>query len=87
MIITFRDYIMEADKEGGFHLRKKVIATSKETGEKYETEDTIGYNMRLESCIKKIIHLNHCTKEETMSLKEYIKEYKEELNRIEQMLK
>ena len=93
MTITFRDYTMEASSDGGFNLTKKVtrekgnIRGKQGTGEHYEDEQLIGYNMTLESCVKKIIHINHCSKEDKLSLKEYIDMYKEEVKKIEQLLK
>jgi len=83
---------MEASEEGGFNLtklvkRNKVDDNKNPTGETYDFDFLIGYNMKLESCIKKIIHINHCSKEDKLSLKEYIEMYKEEVEKIEQLLK
>jgi hypothetical protein len=87
MKIEFNEYIMETDSFGGFNLKRKATATKKEDGEQYEAEYIIGYNMQLKNCIEKIIHLNHCTKEDVVSLREYVKMYNNEINRLENLIK
>ena len=90
MKIEFKNYTMEASPEGGFHLTREVTREKTEIidgkkeglGEYYKDNEVVGYNMRLESCIKKIIHLNHCSIDETVSLKQYMKMYKEYLEEI-----
>jgi len=92
MRIEHRDYTMEASSEGGFNLSKKVKREKgnglgkKGTGEYYDDDAIIGYNMSLESCIRKIIHINHCSKDEVISLKEYIEMYRKEVNEIKKLI-
>jgi len=93
MKIEHRDYTMEASPEGGFNLTKKVtrekgnMKGKQGTGEYYEDDSVIGYNMSLENCIKKIIHINHCSKEEVISLKEYVEMFRKEVKEIKTLLK
>ena len=82
MIIEYKDYLMEADKEGGFHLKKKIIATKKDTGEKYDDVTILGYNMQLKNCASKIAHLELCNVEGTYTLKEAVKIWNDKLEEI-----
>lgn len=95
MTITFRDYVMETDTFGGFHLRKNVLRNKTEivdgkkveTGEVYEDLDTLGYNMRLETCLKRIIHLEMDANKETKTLREAMEFVKNMYAEIEQSIK
>jgi len=92
MKIEHRDYTMEASSEGGFNLskrvkRNKVDDDNKPTGETYDFDFVVGYNMSLQSCIKKIIHINHCSKDEVVTLKEYLELYRKEVKEIENLIK
>ena len=95
MIITFKDYVIESDTFGGFHLKKNVIRNRREiidgkkteTGDLYEDVDTIGYNMSLESCMKRILHLEICNIEETKPMKEALREIRNIYKEIEDNIK
>ena len=90
MKITYKDYIIEPSADGGYHLMKHVIRnkTKIKDGKKtildetYEDLEIIGYNMQIHNCVKKIIHLNHCSKEETIELADYVKMFKREFEEI-----
>jgi hypothetical protein len=83
---------MESSPEGGFNLTRILIRNKwddnrKPTGETYEFEEVVGYNMKLHNCIKKIIHLNHCDKDEVVTLEEYMKMLKDYYKEIENLIK
>jgi len=86
MTITYKDYIMKSDTEGGFHLYKAVTATKKETKEQYDAEITIGYNMSLPTCAKRIAELEMHSKEGMYELKEAVKVWKDKLDEIKKAL-
>lgn len=79
--------------EFGFDLFKLVKGKRKgegsitvPTGEEYQREDLVGYYSDLENVIKKIIHLRLSSKEETVTLKEYLEVYREQVDKIEKLL-
>ncbi|MCK5019851.1 MAG: hypothetical protein KAS32_22520 [Candidatus Peribacteraceae bacterium] len=87
MKVEYKDYIMEAQKEGGFHLRKKVVSIKKKNGDKYDNENEIGYNMSLASCIRKIIHLEMCENDGTYNLKEIVDLWNNKCHELEKLIK
>lgn len=66
-------------EEGGKKTRVK-------TGNLVERDVDFGYGMSLESCIKKIIMTNLSDRELEVSLKQWIKMYQEEQEKIKQLL-
>lgn len=95
MTITFKDYVIQSDSFGGFNLQKIVQREKHEekdgkriaTGEYYEDLDTMGYNMKLENCINKILHDQVCNWDDKLNLKDALtvirglhKEIKESIN-------
>lgn len=44
-----------------------------------------GYGMPLESCIKRIINKRISDKKETLSLKEYVEEYKQQVDELKKL--
>lgn len=80
--------------EFGFDLLRIVegqkIGTgniSSPNGEKFEKEVVVGHYVRLENIIKEIVHLNFNDKKDVVSLKEFLVLYKEQVDRIENMIK
>lgn len=67
-----------------FDLVEKVVRQKKDSEDTYEAENTLGYDMKIESCINTIISEKLKTKEETVTLKQFLEEYKKEK---EQLLK
>lgn len=79
MEITYKQYrIMPCENAPGvFDLNIITPRKKKETGEDYESYNNVGYGMQLESCIKRIIHLELNKDNSVLSLSKYIKAYKE----------
>lgn len=67
-------------------VNKKDKETRELTGETGEREVTIGYNMRLETCIDKIIKLNLSDQNIKIDLSTYVNMYKEERDRVMNIL-
>ena len=85
MKIQVRGYILEASENAAGRFDLKKLSTRTRTlkdGEKesYESEDYLGYAMRLETCLTNIINLdiNKKFEAETITLKQYIDEFKRE---------
>ena len=84
MNIEFQNYILEPEL-GKFNIYKKVIR--KKTGgagkqateetENYEGKDRLGYGFRFEQALKEIALDMLAEKEGTVSIEQWIKEYKE----------
>lgn len=66
----------------GFDLIKKVTRTKKESGEKYEAESVLGYDMKLEKAIETIISERMKDKEDTVELNEFLQAYKQEKEQL-----
>ena len=60
---------------------------AEKTGEVYEANNVIGYNMSFEGVLKKVIHLNLHNKKLPVTLKEFLEEYRKEKNTVEQLIK
>ena len=92
IIIIDSDFKIQIDKYG-FDLIKVVEARKKgdgtistPTGEKYTREETIGYYTTLESVIKEVIHIRQSEKDIQITLREFIKDYKTEREKIEKLI-
>ena len=67
--------------------QKKDKATGKPNGETYEAENNLGYDMRLESCIERIVINKLRENTKTVELKEFLEEYRKEKQEIEKLVK
>lgn len=77
MIIEYRDYkIVPSTNSAGFDLIRKVERTKKDTTETYEGEDVLGYDMKIETIISTIIAIEMKKNVKTVSLQEFLTEYK-----------
>lgn len=77
MIIEYKDYRMVPSiNSAGFDLIRVVERTKKESTETYEGEDMLGYDMKLESIVSTIIALEMKKNIKTVSLQEFLTEYK-----------
>lgn len=77
MIIEYKDYRMvPSTNSAGFDLIRVVERTKKDTTETYEGEDVLGYDMRLETIVSEIVALEMKKKVKTVSLQEFLTEYK-----------
>ena len=77
MIIEYKDYKMvPSTNSAGFDLIRKVERTKKDTTETYEGEDVLGYDMKIETIISTIIAIEMKKSVKTVSLQEFLTEYK-----------
>lgn len=67
--------------------RQKVGKDRKPTGETYQSENIMGYDMSLENCIQKIVAEKLKVNESTVSLKEFLEEYKKEKEQLIKQIK
>ena len=87
MKIQFKNYTLEPDGRN-FNLYKTVSATAtKETkersiGETYNRDVEMGYGMRFETCVQSIITDMMADRNEVVTLRQYIDEYKALKNEI-----
>ena len=59
MIIEYKDYkLVPSMNSAGFDLIRKVERTKKDTTDTYEGEDVLGYDMRLETIVSRIVELD-----------------------------
>lgn len=89
MNIEYKDYLLKQSiGSDGFDLVRKVVrnkkdkATGENTGETYEAETVIGYDMTIEKCCKSIIMEELKQRQETVDFDRFLTEYtkqKEEL--------
>lgn len=61
-----------------FDLVKSVERTSKKDGSTSEAEKVLGYDMKIKSCINMIIFERLNDKKETVTLKEFLQEFKQQ---------
>lgn len=94
MIIFVDSDFKIVQNEFGFDLYKFVEGRRKgegsignPIGEIYKREDLVGYYTNLESIIKKIIHLRLTNKEDIVTLQEYLQIYREQIDRVEKLIK
>jgi hypothetical protein len=86
MKIQFENYFMDPE-DIRFNLTKKVVRTKENTGEKYDAEISLGYAMTFEHCINVIAHDKLASDDKTVSITEWIKEYRSVVNIIINTLK
>ena len=95
MRIIYGDYIMESDTFGGFILKKAVVRNklaiqhdrSSATGETYDDESILGYNMSLEYCIEKILHAEACELDREFTLREALMELRRMRKELQESIK
>ena len=82
-MITYRDYELEVSTNttGKFDLYRRIVATKKDSGEKYNTRTLIGYAYSLPSAIEAMAFTEMGRGKDDKELKQYIKEFKEFLNK------
>lgn len=81
MNIKYKNYTL-IQQESGFDLVETVQAQKigdgdmkNPTGEMYDKEVNIGYNMRLDTCFHKIAHLELLKQKSTVELREFRDEF------------
>jgi len=92
MNIKYKTYTL-VQQESGFDLVETVQSQKlgdgtmqKPTGEFYDKEVILGYNMRLDTCFKDIIHLELLKKNSTVELHEFRDEFKKLSDEVKQAL-
>ncbi len=75
MKIKYEKYTIEPENNQ-FNLYKSVKSIKKDTGLEYEREENMGWGMRYETCIERIIKDKLAERDEIISLRKYIDEYK-----------
>lgn len=86
MIIEEKDFRMTLCTGNLWDL--ELLQTIRPKGKPERQEFQIeGYGMSLENCMKSIINHRLSNKQDVYSLKEYIKEYKEELSKLKELFK
>ena len=94
MNIEYKDYLIkQSTNSNGFDLVRKVTRNKKDkdtgenTGETYDSETTIGYDMSLERCAQYII-MEELNKEKvTVKIDEFLKAYKAEKEELVKTIK
>jgi len=86
MNILFENYRMEPE-DCRFNLYKIGESTKKDTGEKYLSETSLGYAMSFERCLHVISTDILAEKEKTVTISEWISEYKAIMNKLMNVLK
>ena len=92
MKIEVKDFILESEDTARdrFTLYRKIRREkhikNKPTGEFYDTIDTVGYSYRLESAMEMMIKLLLHEKDDTVTLKEYLRRYMEIKKEIRNIL-
>lgn len=82
MNIEYKDYIIKQSTSDRFDLVQKVTRTKKDSEETYITNVDVGYDMRLESCINRIVLEQLKKKQETVSLQKFLTEYYKEKDEL-----
>ena len=97
MTILVEDYKL-IQKEVGFDLIQTIKSEETliketegkririKTGKLIDRDIDLGYNMDLESCIKKIIHNNLAGREVIVTLHDWLKLYREEREKITKLI-
>ena len=88
MIIEESDFKLEYDEASNwFDLYLLHIVNPKDADKRREEFKIAGYGMPLDSALRRIINYRLEKKFEVLTLKQYLKEYRDELSRIEQIIK
>lgn len=86
MVIEEADFRMTSGASDHFwDLELLYTVRPKGKPERQEFKDA-GYGMSLEGCIKKVIHHRISSKKDVSTLEEYVRDYREEVKRLEEML-
>lgn len=60
----------------------KLVVRKKKDGTSYGAENDIGFGLNIDTAIQKIIALNLLEKDATVTLREFIDEYKKERDKV-----
>jgi polyhydroxyalkanoate synthesis regulator phasin len=87
--LYYGNYILKDNGFGSFDLFKKVSRKKNDSEETYESEQHIGYGYTLERAIKRTIHElveEEANKKEISTLKEYLEIYRQEVEKLKQII-
>lgn len=88
MIIEEEDFRLESCGDSNCRFDLEIIKTIKpKGGEPRQEMKIMGYGMSLLSCMKHIINSRIERKKDVLTLKEYLRFYKEETDKIESLFK
>lgn len=83
MEIKIKDWVIKPVSEyERYDLHRKVTRKNKTTGKEYEATNDIGYGMKLEMCVERIIHEELREKRETQELHEFLQSYIKERDEL-----
>jgi len=86
MNIEYKNYVIAQSQSDRFHLQKKVLRKKKDDETEYEVLDDMAYDVKLDSAINFIIHEELSEKKETVTLKEFLNEFKREKEELMKVL-
>jgi hypothetical protein len=75
-----------SQQTGGYDLIEKTVGKSGKAEGK-EINKVIAYNTDIDFAINKVIHLNFCSKDQVITLKEFLTEFRKEKKELEDLLK
>lgn len=88
MIIEEKDFkLSQIDSFDRFDLELLYVVNAKNPEKRREEFKTEGYSMTLEACLQRIINYRLSNKQDIYSLKEYLKEYRNERIELENLIK
>ena len=88
MIIEEKDFkLSQIDSFDRFDLELLYVVNAKNPEKRREEFKTEGYSMSLEVCLQRIINYRLSNKQDVYSLKEYLKEYRNERIELENLIK
>jgi len=88
MEIEIKNWVIKPVSEyERYDLYRKVTRKNKDTGEEYQSTKDLGYGMKLEMCIERIIHEELRDKEQTQELQEFLQSYIKERDELLKELK
>ena len=79
MDIEYKKFVIASSANSSrFNLLERIIRTNKVTKEKTNETKVLGYDMSFEVCLSEILNLRLQEKKKTVTIKDYIEEYKKE---------
>jgi hypothetical protein len=87
VVIEENDFKLELTEYDRFNLYLLHVVNAKKADKRREEFKIVGYDMRLETCLHKIIIHRIKNSLEVTTLKEYLKEYKKEHQSLKNLAK
>ena len=78
MNIVYKGYEISQASTNRFNLEKEVMRTRKDSEEQYPAKISVGYDMKLETCMEDIISEELWRNNSVVTLKTFLSEYKRE---------